>query len=164
MKLYKTVLPITVATLILVGCSVQTNRVSSSNDRVIESNLNPDKFYTRPVKFKKPFTKKNKIKDKYVYYIGFKNDSTRLNKRLIKAYLNEIKWLIRAHGMKISLVGHSHGISTKGTRFVSTKRANNVYFYLVKKGISPKSIRRMASWSGVNEQGVMQKGVEIILQ
>ena len=161
---------------------VLTN-LSLNNDKqpILSKNNNKDH------KIKKSYDKKKEVSKpsiRLIYQIGFDNDSYRLNPIVIDKNLSEIKSLVKKHKLSVNIIGHSHGISSldesniktpspnnfaifsepgSGIRELSTKRANSVYFYLVKKGFDRRTLKRYATWSGTNEKGVMQKGVEIVL-
>lgn len=175
----------TVFCFALQGCSYQSktktdsyNKGKNTNlDRVVEQDLSPKEKWPRKIHFADNLGKvqKNTIRKikkttvqptqviQHIYQINFENDSIKLNPSIIDANLPEIKRLTDKHNMDINVVGHSHGISKLGTRYLASKRANQVYNYLVKKGFNRRAVKRRASWGGFNQKGIIQKGVEIVL-
>ncbi len=188
-KIFAVRIPAVIIYCVLIGCSNTTNKTSrNNNERVVLTDLSA---LTHKQSLSKIDNKINDVKKetptppiKLIYQVDFDNDSYKLNAKIIDKNLAEIKSLVKKNKLSVTIIGHSHGISSldrpnikspspnnlaifsetgSGVRELSTKRANSVYFYLIKKGFDRRALKRYATWSGANEKGVMQKGVEIVL-
>ena len=91
--------------------------------------------------------------------IEFANESIVLYKHdKLDAIVAKLK-----EGDQIYLIGHSHGWSKYGTSKLATGRTDTVSYHLKQKGIDPKRVHKLASWSKRSNSDSPARGVQIFV-
>jgi hypothetical protein len=143
--------------VILFGCATLEEKPNIEK-RIVYCNLapEPEQLFTppkqpvtsdkkptiekKPKLARKPVKKKPEIPEAPRYFIEFTNESaTKFNKEMFRNFVGSTP-----KEAAIMVVGHSHGISSKGNKELAIKRTETIRRQLIKQGF--KDVYTMASW------------------
>ena len=178
-----------IAVVILLGCaSMEEERKAEINTRIVYRNLAPEpkpeqsiepsigristprrqpvspvpkvssQIAEPPVNTpEKTIEKKAQTPEAPRYFVEFTNESaTDFNRKTLKNFMGKTP-----KEASIMVVGHSHGISTIGTRRLATKRAETVRRYLIAQGYA--KVHTMASWGRKTVSFAPDRGVYLFV-
>jgi hypothetical protein len=145
---------------LLVSCTNKTivQDLHPLRDRIIERDLSHElhgnvinRNVNNPVKMAS-------YKDEKVakYTIYFENESSVYDRELPSSLLEAIK---SRRYREVVIVGHSHGWSKVGQSSLATRRADAVFTNLVKNGVDPSILKRIASWDANAKDGLPSRAV-----